>query len=55
MKAVQYQSYGDYNENRLLDLPRPELREGEVLVEMRAVGVNPEDRRRHPNCEGDWT
>ncbi|MEJ1968649.1 MAG: zinc-binding alcohol dehydrogenase family protein [Rhizomicrobium sp.] len=43
MKAVQYQAYGDYGENRLVDLPRPELREGEVLVEMRAVGVNPLD------------
>ncbi|MEI9995279.1 MAG: zinc-binding alcohol dehydrogenase family protein [Rhizomicrobium sp.] len=43
MKAIQYQSFGDYNENRLVDLPRPVLRDGEVLVEMRAVGVNPLD------------
>ncbi|MDE1172668.1 MAG: zinc-binding alcohol dehydrogenase family protein [Parvibaculaceae bacterium] len=43
MKAVQYQSYGDYSENRLVDLPRPELRDGEVLVEMRAAGINPLD------------
>ncbi len=43
MKAVQYRSYGDYSENRVVDLPRPEPRDGEVLVEMRAVGVNPLD------------
>lgn len=43
MKAIQYQSYGDYRENRLVDLPRPSLHEGEVLVAMRAVGVNPLD------------
>jgi NADPH:quinone reductase-like Zn-dependent oxidoreductase len=43
LKAIQYQSYGDYAENRLVDLPRPEVAEGEVLVEMRTVGVNPLD------------
>ncbi len=43
MKAVQYQAYGDYSENRLVDVPRPEPRDGEVLVEMRTVGVNPLD------------
>ena len=43
MKAVQYRSYGDYSENRLVDLPRPALHEGEVLVAMRTVGVNPLD------------
>lgn len=43
MKAIQYLSYGDYAQNRLVDLPRPEIRDGEVLVEMRTVGVNPLD------------
>jgi NADPH:quinone reductase-like Zn-dependent oxidoreductase len=43
MKAVQYQSYGDYSENRLVELPRPQLRDGEVLVEMHTVGINPLD------------
>jgi NADPH:quinone reductase-like Zn-dependent oxidoreductase len=43
MKAVQYQSYGDYNENRLVELPRPQLQVGEVLIEMHTVGVNPLD------------
>jgi NADPH:quinone reductase-like Zn-dependent oxidoreductase len=43
MKAVQYQTYGDYSENRLVDLPQPELGDGDVRVEMRAVGINPLD------------
>ncbi len=48
MKAIQYRSYGDYSENRLVDLPRPDLKEGEVLIEMRAVGVNPLDNTFGP-------
>ena len=43
MKAIQYRSYGDYSENRLVDLPQPALRDGEVRVAMRTVGINPLD------------
>jgi len=43
MKAIQYQAYGDYSENRLVDLARPALDDGKVLVAMRTVGVNPLD------------
>ena len=43
MKAVQYRSYGGYSENRVVDLPQPPLKDGEVLVGMRRVGVNPLD------------
>ena len=43
MKAIQYQAYGDYAENRLVDLPRPQLGDTGVLVEMRTVGINPLD------------
>ena len=43
MKAIQYRSYGDYSENRFVDLPQPALRDGEVLVAMRTVGINPLD------------
>src|SRR5215475_13637231 len=43
MKAIQYRSYGDYSENRLVDLPQPALRDGEVLVAIRTVGINPLD------------
>jgi len=43
MKAIQYRSYGDCSENRPVDLPRPALRDGEVLVAMWTVGINPLD------------
>ena len=43
MKAIQYRSYGDYSENRLVELPQPPLKDGEVLVAMRTVGINPLD------------
>jgi signal transduction histidine kinase len=29
MKAIQYQSFGDYSENRLVVLPQPSLKDGE--------------------------
>lgn len=43
MKAIQYRTYGGYQENRVVDLERTRLKEGEVLVEMRTVGINPLD------------
>jgi NADPH2:quinone reductase len=43
MKAIQYRAYGGYAENRLVELPVPSIAEGEVLVAMRTVGVNPLD------------
>jgi NADPH:quinone reductase-like Zn-dependent oxidoreductase len=43
MKAIQYRAYGGYQENRVVDVDRPHPKDGEVLVEMRAVGVNPLD------------
>jgi NADPH:quinone reductase-like Zn-dependent oxidoreductase len=43
MKAVRYESYGGYEENRVVDMPRPLPAPGEVLLEMRAVGINPLD------------
>jgi len=43
MKAIQYLQYGDYSRNRLVELARPEARAGEVIVEMRTVGINPLD------------
>jgi len=43
MKAIQYRAYGDYQENRVVEVDRPRPKDGEVLVEMRAVGVNPLD------------
>ena len=43
MKAIQYRAYGTYAENRLVDLARPELKDGETLVRMETVGINPLD------------
>lgn len=43
MKAIQYRAYGGYSENRLVDLPQPQPGDGEVLVAMRRVGINPLD------------
>ncbi len=43
MKTIQYQAYGSYQENRVVDVERPQPKDGEVLVEMRAVGINPLD------------
>src|SRR5258708_25833496 len=52
MHAVQYQAYGGYQENRVVDLPVPMARDGEDLDQMRTVGVNPLDNtfpaRHHP-------
>ena len=43
MKAIQYRAYGDYAENRLADLPAPKPADGQALVAMRTVGINPLD------------
>jgi NADPH:quinone reductase-like Zn-dependent oxidoreductase len=43
MKAVQYQSYGGYEQNRIANLDRPKAGDGEVLVQMTTVGINPLD------------
>lgn len=43
MKAIQYRAYGGYQENRLVEVEAPRPQDGEVLVQMRAVGINPLD------------
>src|SRR5215468_3540189 len=43
MKAIQYRAYGGYQENRIVELERPQPMDGEALVEMRTVGINPLD------------
>jgi NADPH:quinone reductase-like Zn-dependent oxidoreductase len=43
MKAIQYRAYGNYAENKLVDLPAPAANDGQVLVRMRTVGINPLD------------
>jgi NADPH2:quinone reductase len=43
MKAIQNSAFGGYDENRVVDLPRPQPAEGEVLLGMRTVAVSPRD------------
>ncbi len=43
MKAIRYGAYGGYEENRLVELETPRPGDGEALVEMRSVGINPLD------------
>ena len=40
-KAVQYDSYGDIDVLEVRDVPRPTPGTGEVLVEVKAAGINP--------------
>ena len=47
IKAIQYRAYGAYAENRFVDLPAPAANDGQVLVRMHTVGINP---RRNPNA-----
>src|SRR5215469_18944692 len=43
MKAIQYQAYGSYEENRLVEVDCPKPKDDEVLVKMSTVGINPLD------------
>jgi hypothetical protein len=41
LKAVQFDSYGGVDVLEVRDVPRPVPEAGEVLVEVRAAGINP--------------
>src|SRR6201988_2846356 len=43
IKAIQYRAYGGYAENSFVDLPAPVANDGQVLVRMQTVGINPLD------------
>jgi NADPH:quinone reductase-like Zn-dependent oxidoreductase len=43
MRAVRYHEYGSADQLVVDEVPRPEPKEGEVLVHVRAVGVHPVD------------
>src|SRR5258708_3494459 len=43
IKAIQYRAYGGYAENRLVDLSVPAANDGQALVRMDTVGINPLD------------
>jgi NADPH:quinone reductase-like Zn-dependent oxidoreductase len=42
-KAIQFDSYGDVDVLEVRDVPRPVPPAGEVLVEVRAAGINPSE------------
>ena len=42
-KAVQFNSYGGVDVLEVRDVPRPVPEAGEVLVEVRAAGINPSE------------
>ncbi len=43
MKAVVIHEFGDRNQLKIIDLPVPEPGEGEVLIRVKAAGINPVD------------
>ena len=43
MKAIAINDFGGQDKLQLMDLPLPEIRPGEILVKVRAAGVNPVD------------
>ncbi|MCX3058217.1 NADP-dependent oxidoreductase [Streptomyces beihaiensis] len=43
MKAIALEEYGSADDLRLIDLPDPKVAPGEVLVRVKAAGVNPVD------------
>jgi NADPH:quinone reductase-like Zn-dependent oxidoreductase len=54
MRAVRFHAYGP-PENLVVDrVPRPEAREGEVLVRVHAAGVNPVDWKWRAGYLKDW-
>src|SRR5437879_12454482 len=52
MKAVQVAAYGDYNQLKLVELPRPIPEAGQVVVKMTAAAINPLD---YVMCSGKFT
>jgi alcohol dehydrogenase len=45
MKAFCFERYGDKDRVRMSDVPEPQLREDDVLVQIHAAGVNPLDSK----------
>lgn len=43
MKAMRAAEFGGPENLRLEDAPEPELRDGHVLIRIRATGINPAD------------
>jgi NADPH:quinone reductase-like Zn-dependent oxidoreductase len=52
MKAVRFEEYGDIDVLKIEDIARPEPKAGEVLIKVKAAGINPgEDSIRSGKLE----
>ncbi len=49
MRALVTHQWGDPEELRLEEIPRPEAGEGELLLRVRAAGINPVDWKTRRN------
>ena len=43
MKALQFKETGSLEQLKLQDLPKPDLKSGDVLVKVKASAINPSD------------
>jgi len=44
VKAVRFDEYGDVDVLKVVDVPKPAPGPGQVLVRVKAAGINPGDR-----------
>jgi len=49
-KAVRFEEYGGVDVLHVVDVPRPEPGPGQVLVRVKAAGINPARPRSAPVC-----
>src|SRR5215831_17499495 len=54
MQAVRIHEYGAADQLRLEDAPRPQPKQGEVLVHLKAAGVNPADWKFRAGMMKQW-
>lgn len=54
MKAIRIHSYGHSDQTKIEDAPRPTPKQAEVLVRVRAAGVNPIDWKIREGYMKDW-
>ena len=55
MKAVRFDEYGGVDVLKVVDVPTPEPGPGQVLVQVKAAGINPgEDKIRNGSLRSRW-
>lgn len=53
MKAAQYTEFGDANVIKIVEVEKPQAKEGQVLVEVKAAAINPFDYKVRSGAYGD--